>query len=743
MRTMRSLKSYIYSAATMAFTMGLLGSCNAETPFNTDQEGSVRLNVDINSKITRAISEDENAKLRENCVIYISDEQGLIHKWQGLDNVPGQIFLKYGSYVAEAWAGDSVTVSLDKKFYKGMKAFDVNPAESPTTQVTLTCTLANVVSSVDISTIDWDIIDDLSVKFYNTKGSYTLSKEELAEKVYFMMPNNDTELKYTVSLTDKSGDNSTKSGIIYDVESGHEYRLSFTIGDADSIGGLSDIEIIVNEFEDEYNDELVIYGAPVFGWENGSISVGDQIVGDAGSFEDNSLRIAVYDDFYSVTISPKDEKSKNAINGYNEIELIHMSNNQKAQLENLGIVVTTNKKEELTRMTINFTEKWLNNLPLNENEYCYFITATDKRNGVAGKSSTAKVRIANTQEAIEYELITIDPEFANNDFTAVGTYSARIPVTVNNELESPLIQYRKQGTEDWNSKPIVLSRANVTTTEVIIDGLTPATIYEFRSVGGQVSDTGEYEFETSIATFKTEGKFEIPNASMEEWSSLSTNSKVLLPSAGGSTSFWDTGNHGSATLNVTLTQSSTDMVNSGQYSARLRSQYVSLIGIGKFAAGNLFVGQYKGTQGTDGIIEFGRPYDGSHPKAVKVMANYRPGKVEKSKDGQNYLKVGDTDYGQIYVALTTSTVTVNTADQSTLFNPNSKNVIAYGEVTWHENFGPDNQLEEILINFDYKESAKDTKPTHLIIVCSASKYGDYFVGGEGSLMYLDDFELVY
>ena len=36
-----------------------------------------------------------------------------------------------------------------------------------------------------------------------------------------------------------------------------------------------------------------------------------------------------------------------------------------------------------------------------------------------------------------------------------------------------------------------------------------------------------------------------------------------------------------------------------------------------------------------------------------------------------------------------------------------------------------------------------TKPTHLIIVCSASKYGDYFYGSDSSVLHLDDFELEY
>ena len=35
------------------------------------------------------------------------------------------------------------------------------------------------------------------------------------------------------------------------------------------------------------------------------------------------------------------------------------------------------------------------------------------------------------------------------------------------------------------------------------------------------------------------------------------------------------------------------------------------------------------------------------------------------------------------------------------------------------------------------------KPTHILVVFSASKYGDYFHGGKGSLLYVDDFSLVY
>ena len=34
-------------------------------------------------------------------------------------------------------------------------------------------------------------------------------------------------------------------------------------------------------------------------------------------------------------------------------------------------------------------------------------------------------------------------------------------------------------------------------------------------------------------------------------------------------------------------------------------------------------------------------------------------------------------------------------------------------------------------------------PTHLIIVCTGSRFGDYFTGSTQSLLLVDDFELVY
>ncbi len=70
-------------------------------------------------------------------------------------------------------------------------------------------------------------------------------------------------------------------------------------------------------------------------------------------------------------------------------------------------------------------------------------------------------------------------------------------------------------------------------------------------------------------------------------------------------------------------------------------------------------------------------------------------------------------------------------------------VIAYGQITWTDAFGPDGALQRVEIPLEYRDRAATDKPLYLVIVVSASKYGDFFSGSDKSVVYLDDFELVY
>lgn len=56
----------------------------------------------------------------------------------------------------------------------------------------------------------------------------------------------------------------------------------------------------------------------------------------------------------------------------------------------------------------------------------------------------------------------------------------------------------------------------------------------------------------------------------------------------------------------------------------MRSQFVGVGIFGKFAAGNVFAGEYLETQGTDGILGWGREWT-SRPVALKGYARYERG----------------------------------------------------------------------------------------------------------------------
>ena len=83
-------------------------------------------------------------------------------------------------------------------------------------------------------------------------------------------------------------------------------------------------------------------------------------------------------------------------------------------------------------------------------------------------------------------------------------------------------------------------------------------------------------------------------------------------------------------------------------------------------------------------------------------------------------------------------ICVDTRDKNTFFNPNSPAVIAYGELVLDKTVA---DWQQFTIKLKYNET--NLVPTHLVLVISASRYGDYYIGSRDSKMWVDDFELVY
>lgn len=738
---MKNMFKYGYGAAALFLASAAVQSCAVEEPFGAN-EGVLRMKLVINSDVTRAAMDQQ--ELADNCVIYISGEKGLVFKEKGLQNLPDEITLRQGHYVAEAWTGDSVPASFDSKFYRGYLPFDVTAG---TNQLELTCKIANVVASVSANTIDDTQVKNLRVTVSTSNGTLEFTPDNYkTAKGYFMMPYKDgvreSTLKVKVEGENILGEPFIKEKTVENVKPSYEYvvKLSYDPEENEAQGG-GYLSITIDERENLVADTFEIFAAPSI--EGVDFNIDKQIVGDPGQFVgDRQVKVVAFDQITSFTIKCQDTGNLNL--PAQTVDLKTCDDGVVAQLNAAGIywdktvVNVDDNPDGHTRQLsyITFSEHYLNSLPARATEYIIVLTATDGTGTdlMPGKTTTKNLRIVVGEEAIVYDApLVVEDVATSGNYMAVGAHSASLNVSIKDETASNVgIRYREEGTSDWTTVAAVRSRASLSTT-VNLSGLKPATRYEYQAVADGYNSDSMY--------FTTEVIFTIPNASLEDWSDYSENSKVLLPGAGGERTFWDSGNHGSATLGVTLTQGSTDMFHSGAKSGRLRSQLVALAGIGKFAAGNLFAGTYVKTDGTDGVLEFGRPYNGSHPTKMRVYVNYRPGIVEK---GGDQIAKGATDEGQIYVALTTAPVEVRTKKTNQkLFNPKDDEVLAYGQYTFDANYGPDGQLQLLEIPLEYYAKAKTVKPTHLVIVCSASKYGDYFQGGEGSTMYLDDFELVY
>ena len=73
-----------------------------------------------------------------------------------------------------------------------------------------------------------------------------------------------------------------------------------------------------------------------------------------------------------------------------------------------------------------------------------------------------------------------------------------------------------------------------------------------------------------------------------------------------------------------------------------------------------------------------------------------------------------------------------------LFSPKSDNVIAYGQMS-QGNSVSEWTTETIQLNYRYT----DRTPKYIIVVACSSKFGDYFIGGDESLMQLDNMKLLY
>lgn len=343
-------------------------------------------------------------------------------------------------------------------------------------------------------------------------------------------------------------------------------------------------------------------------------------------------------------------------------------------------------------------------------------------------SSPVKFNVRRSWEEYSYEWTV----FVYNDKGgSSGGSSDVFPMTTKAILKgsiqsgkTPVIEYAAQSESSWKSVPSSDISVSGTSYTATISGLKASTTYKYRvSVDGTAG---------SEQTFTTVAAVALENGKLENWSQ---DGKVWYPNASDANPFWGTGNPGAANFIGNLTEPTDESI-SGK--AALLETKNAII---KLGAGNLFTGDFQ-LDGLNGLLHFGREFS-SFPTALRLYYKYTSTTINMIGDNVGDLASmkGEPDICHIYIALSDKSEPYeirNNPSNRQLFDKDDANIIAYGEFSSNESTSSYKQIE---IPLEYRYTNRT--PKYIIIVASSSKYGDYYIGGVGSKLWLDEMELVY
>lgn len=643
--------------------------------------------------------------------------------------------LPEGKYTVLAYAGDNIQAGFDSPYYEGTTEVTVEAGAEA--QAELTATIANVKVTVSRSETVTQSFTDFSVTVSNglPNGSLEYADETLSSEGYF--PCTGT-LSWVLSITSSDGRSYTLSDDIQDVQPKEHYNIHFDVDGEVFVdkGGLSSssikvtIDSRVNESEHTVTIPIGTAVEPRIREMSGLVDTRPDDAGEdyerPASYElrlteadiaantPGLFRIESEAGLNRVVVRGmaafSDGSLPDSLNLFDpNIALLY-----KASAAEAGMTWTDGVQTGAKEMQVDFRPLFAT-LPVGT--YDLSVSALDRQR----------------QYVLCRMVITVlpDMEVQLDEVEEGNVWSSFANVSAEYKTESEpagmTFQYRKTGDADWTVFPADQLVKDGRKFSAKIAGLEPGTGYEVWAI------TEAEQNEANIASFVTEEETQLPNFNFDSWSDNGHSANAE------GTSFWDSGNEGASTLNKYPTSQETGYVKAGS-AVKMVSQFVGLGSLGKFAGGNIYSGAYVETHGMSGAsIDFGRPYT-SRPSKLHGWYSYAPVVIDYA-EGIHGDKKGELDVGKIYVALMSSGPfrVNNSTDPKTLFDPSADNVIAYGELNLDQSTG--SEYKEFTIELDYRY--EDVRPTYVLVVATASAYADYFTGGNGSILYIDEFEFIF
>ena len=678
-------------------------ACQEDRVENENGEGWLAIEF-LTDKSVRTRATEPEYQLR------ITNSQGKeVAHYDNFKGLSDRILLPAGTYTLVATSGEDVVADFEKPYYKAEQ--EVNIEAAVTKQVSLICTQANVKVTVEYSDLIKSHFPEYTLKVVNGEGSLTFIKDE--KRSGYLRVNEGTLVWH---LTLNNGQevfrlNKTITG----VEPRQHYHFSFDIKENGSedegafVGG-----VVVDTTTDIYNwlCEIVLkenIAKPEIRRLDGGAMSESVLVLEKARGADVQLDITAQARIQNLKLRHKSSVLKEL--GIPEVVTItEISPAVKDAVQAAGILWDNQDVLNSQQVTLNFNDLINNKLPLGD--YEFFVSVYDARSRLVEDTLRISVIPDMDHVALNDNRYNVWAKFA----TISGQwYTVERPAGMTLEYSKDQNSWTKVNQEDIQFDDAMKSLT------VCLTHLDPGTLYYYRTVSDNfVSD--------QVKSFTTEEAPVVPYLSFDNC----YNDKGPVVGESKDNIIWDSGNKGGNSFGFTPTTQETNDVIKGS-AVRMESMWAAV----KFAAGNIYTGSFGGTYNvSQAKINFGIPYTG-RPTTLSGYYKYAPQTVNRGEQGG---MSGKQDSCHIYIALLdwTAPHVVDSKYPNTNIDlsVNNKSIIAFGEVKDSRTM---TNYEAFNIQLDYRD--KEKIPSYILIVATASKYGDYFTGAEGSVLLIDEFEL--
>lgn len=721
-----SRKYVIFFLCTL--TAVLSCSRNSEDFFFERGKGGIRLTLDTDYAVATKADVEEGPVEPDNFKIEIINSKGVIFKrWKtyaDYKSEENQAFVMNagGPYRIRATYGDSLASGFNALFFKGEEEFMVVPQE--TVDLSVVCRMANVKVAVVYGENIKKDYTDFNVNIKNSRGSLDFGKD-CTEAGYLPVG----DLSVTMELTDTEGKKwyfrnkseiSAAAGDFITLRMDTKKIPEMEVGVSITIDKTTDDHTVTVNLPSYMLPADAPYFTPVgFAQENKTVTFVE-----GTSPENASVNITAESGLQTCVMKVNSAYLINTLGWPSEIDFMNITPDVRNILSRDGVLYTDGMAGcTLANIDLKGLAKVFKYTDVAEdNTHSFTVTVTD----AVGKSAEAA-----------YYMVPVLAQKTVEDIPAADVWAVKayVSMTTDGNPENLFPEISSDGIS-WTKPEYDQVSVDGNVRKVLIKGLTPGTAYSVRA--GYNSYSSEV-----FKSMTTEAALQVGNAGFEEWTTEThyftykffgshshdilwdkpwigdkwwdVNSKKTMPS---STSVASDNWNWVRFPTVSYTKDAIEGEKAAMiYSVNVGDFVTSLAAVGIRVPGELFIGT---ADNSGNHVSDGHPF-GSRPSAMRFQYKYQSLNNE-SFEVKIELKSGDN-----VIASAVRTEGGSVSDWSEMELP-----LQYSNML--------SCATGIYISFKSTTADKpEVNGNYRLII----RDGEEYTGNFGSILYIDDIELIY